>query len=382
MKNINRHCPICESKNLSKLCNVSFCDNKNFTGLPDEYTITECNECGMVFSNMDATEKDFTDYYENFSTYLEKTNENCRRVLENEYAILYNMIQPYITENSKIMDIGTAKGGFLDYLNKKGLKNLYGIEPSIEDNKDNTLEDNIRLIKGDICQKLNITEKFDLINLQQVMEHIYNVKTALQNIKNLVRDNGYLLIDVPNADKYIDNYNVPYEFFIYEHINHFNKASLTNLLAENDFKIINVMYHNRIHYPNICILAQKQKNNIELKFANNDKIKEYISISKQNIDKTIKPYINNQEPLIIWGAAGKIGLLILGLGLKNANIIQIIDSSNAKIGKTLMGTKISSPEEIKNSDATILILSDVFKNEIIQYIKKIGLKNKIECLYK
>ena len=90
---------------------------------------------------------------------------------------------------------------------------------------------------GEIDQ---IDRKFDVITLFHVFEHIETPIYFLNRLKNLLNDNGIIIIVMPSYE-FID-----YDFFILEHINFFNLRSL-RLVASN----LNLKMKNKknIKYP-------------------------------------------------------------------------------------------------------------------------------------
>ena len=49
----------------------------------------------------------------------------------------------------------------------------------------------------DITDEITIDEKFDLILCTNVLEHIFDTKSSIQNLKYLLKEEGHLLISVP-----------------------------------------------------------------------------------------------------------------------------------------------------------------------------------------
>ena len=130
--------------------------------------------------------------------------------------------------------------------------------------------------------------------------------------------------------------------------------------------------------PSIRVLLKNNidsKNNMIIKSLN-----EYINRSIYDLDNNIiKKLFISQEKVILWGI-GSCTLDLFSLGLEKLNIADIVDSSTKKQGKILLGHKIISPNDIKDEEATILILPYIYNNSIYNQIKEMGLKNKVEFL--
>lgn len=104
-------------------------------------------------------------------------------------------------KDSKILDIGCGFGMTLNALRERGYKNLKGIDLSdeaIEYCKSIGLD----VEKIEIIEYCNVGEKYDLIIMSHVLEHIdkAEVINTLSNIRKfLLSPDGYLCIMVPNA---------------------------------------------------------------------------------------------------------------------------------------------------------------------------------------
>ena len=161
----------------------------------------------------------------------------------------------------------------------------------------------------------------------------------------------------------------------YEHISHFSKQSIINLANIYGFDIVSIeeCIWNNI-WPSIrSLLKNNPKNDIK------NSLNQYINDSIEDINIIIKRLMMSNEKVILWGI-GSSTLQLFSLGLEKLNIVSIVDASTKKQGKTLLGHKIISPNEIKDNDATILILPVVYYDSIYKQIKEMGLKNKIESI--
>ena len=103
-------------------------------------------------------------------------------------------------EKKNVLEIGCAEGGLLEVLRNNG-NYAVGAELSAEraaiaKQKNSKLN----VIVGDITDpKLSdkLNEKFDLIVIREVIEHVRNKTAAFDNLSALLNDNGYLFISFP-----------------------------------------------------------------------------------------------------------------------------------------------------------------------------------------
>ena len=68
--------------------------------------------------------------------------------------------------------------------------------------------------------------KFDIIFLVHVLEHIYEPKKLKQQLNQISKNNTLIFIQTPNISNSI------FDFFWYDHINHFNEYSIKKYLQK------------------------------------------------------------------------------------------------------------------------------------------------------
>ncbi|MCG2700586.1 class I SAM-dependent methyltransferase [Candidatus Parcubacteria bacterium] len=148
------------------------------------------------------------------------------------------------TKDLSVFDIGCGFGNALQYFKKKGMK-VSGIE-STEERSSYAQSKGLKVHHCAIEDFGCISEeRFDLVTLFIVLEHLREPAKILTNIKNqLLKPDGLLVIDVPNefndfqlvADK---EYKLN-QWWVCppNHINYFSASSLENLLKKVGYKII------------------------------------------------------------------------------------------------------------------------------------------------
>ncbi|MBP7511855.1 MAG: class I SAM-dependent methyltransferase [Bacteroidia bacterium] len=120
---------------------------------------------------------------------------------------LINRFRP--NENAKIIDLACGKGRHSIYLNSKGF-NVTGVDLSCQSIAQAKLSENDSL-KFEVrdLRNLNLQEKFDIaLNLFTSFAYFDNLETdllVLNQIKSILKSDGYLLIDFFNAKKVIEN---------------------------------------------------------------------------------------------------------------------------------------------------------------------------------
>jgi len=138
-------------------------------------------------------------------------------------------------DNSKnILDFGCGTGGFLKLLKNK--YNSYGVEMS-DIYRNILVNDDLEVYKS--IDKFNIT--FDIICLWHVFEHLDDPINVLTQIKNYLKPDGIILIEVPHAeDILMTRYNnLEFKKFNYwsEHLILHTKESLKKFIEKSNLKV-------------------------------------------------------------------------------------------------------------------------------------------------
>jgi O-antigen biosynthesis protein len=122
--------------------------------------------------------------------FIDLTNKNCSHTLIIDLA----------GQNKKILEIGTSTG-FVTKILQERQNEIVGIE--IDPDAAHIAEKYCsRMIIGDIekCDLDNFFTgpSFDVIILGDVLEHLIYPKALLRNVKKILKEDGYLIVSLPN----------------------------------------------------------------------------------------------------------------------------------------------------------------------------------------
>ncbi|MBI2600879.1 class I SAM-dependent methyltransferase [Candidatus Daviesbacteria bacterium] len=146
----------------------------------------------------------------------------------------FNLFKKYL--KGEILEVGCGIGNFTGYLAQHGSVTAIDIEQEYIINLSKEKKANITYKIADISsKKFSIGKKFNAIVCINVLEHIKDHKTALENISSALKEDGYLILLVPahqflygEIDKNID------------HFRRYDKKQLQNLLINAQFNIRNI----------------------------------------------------------------------------------------------------------------------------------------------
>ena len=387
---MNRNCPICSSPDKEHLYRQDF--HNKAVSLMKTYDVEVCTNCGFVYADNIPPQKDFDRYYEVMSKYEYNHKEGV--VSEDNlrhFSKIVDFLAPLLTDKSSIiLDVGCSTGGLLSIFKSKGYSNIIGIDPSA------SCARSAKELYGIDVRVNNINNfksagKFDLIVLSAVLEHLSDFGGSMRKIRSLLKDDGLLFIEVPDAERFAEFIAAPFQQFSVEHINYFSRYSMRNFLSVFSFSPVKVVQSasklNLATDPDLFVLSAKTKitgPKIMKDKVSEVKVREYIAESVR-IDARIKELINKKlsgtDKMIVWGV-GTHTQRLLGSGLDPKRILYFVDSNSRYTGKMLGGREIKSPEKINEKNVPILISTYSYQDEIAGEIKnKFKLKNEIIRIY-
>lgn len=351
------NCTICNSSKTEVVDNKinSVTSDSNLIMKP--VTTCICIKCGNIFNlsgSRNSIENFYGESYNLMGNSFDAETEifvNSKNFSLSDWRLIHIIENISFRDKGKILDIGCGKGNFLkSFSSKKPDWEFFGIETSksaLEFAKKNI--PNAKLQEG-IFSKEKFKDNFDFIVALNVLEHIELPCNFLLEIHEKLMDNGYACFDIPNFKLN------PADLFVYDHLTHFTKETLENLLLSCGFKIIKIFeYEDKVP---ILVLCQK---------SNSKSIKNHYELSKKIVKNHIK-FCN--EMLEVYETVNKkfnqYGVIGLGIfvwaGLQEhcldkSKISVFFDENKSLIGKSILNIKINNLTEISKYNNLPIVLS-------------------------
>ena len=253
-------------------------------------------------------------YFQNNKAYYKKKYNNDEQTyinskIKQKYQNINRLRKSKLV--GKVLDIGCGKCEFISFFKKKGWE-VTGIEQSEYSLNNKSIKNSVLIGNANeiIKRLIKQNKKYDLISLNNVLEHLLDPVIIINHIKKLLKKNGILSINIPNDESLFQkfliknkivkrNYWVAYP----DHINYFNIKSFEYFINQLDLKVVDSISD----FPIELFLLNSNSNYVEnktrgrgahlsrIKFEiflmNNFKINEineyYRSMSKLGIGRNI-----------------------------------------------------------------------------------------------
>ena len=253
-------CPVCNDTHIQT---VLICNDYSLTN--EDFSIVKCNNCQLQFTFPVPNKFEIAPYY-NFPSYISHTdikegwiNKIYHRVRQHTLLDKTNWVQSLFTgHKGNLLDVGAGTGAFAHSMTEKGW-NVTALEPDDASRKRAFVNYNVHLLPIETLFDLP-AQKFDVITLWHVLEHVHDIAVYMNEFKKLLKHNGRLIIAVPNYTcfdaqfykKFWAAYDVP------RHLYHFSPNSMHALVNKNQMQIVQYkpMWFDSFY---ISLLSEKYK---------------------------------------------------------------------------------------------------------------------------
>lgn len=232
---------------------------KDYTVSNETYSLLYNEEFDLLVTN--PVPENLEKYYES-EEYISHT-DNKQSLFDRVYQFVRNctlrkklkLINSFNTENKTILDIGAGTGDFLATC-KKNNWSVVGVEPSEKARKISEGK-NINLLTD--ISEIN-KQQFDVITMWHVLEHIPNLTEYIYQLKSLLKENGVLVIAVPNYKSYDAQHYKQFwaAYDVPRHLWHFSKTSIKKLFSEVNMEVVKTLPMKFDSYY-VSLLSEKYK---------------------------------------------------------------------------------------------------------------------------
>lgn len=196
-----------------------------------------CRACGLIWSDPRPSEDDLKDFYatkyrqEYKGIYKPKTKHIHRDAVEAVKRYLF--LKKIIKAGDKVLDVGSGSGVFVYTLAKLGF-DAAGLEPD-QDHSD-FARDILHIdVTTGFIQDMDPKPCYDMVTLHHVLEHFSDPFQNLKTVWAILKPEGYLMVEVPNAQ---DIRQDPKNRYHKAHLYTFNPETLEEILKKAGFGLV------------------------------------------------------------------------------------------------------------------------------------------------
>ena len=213
-------CPLCQQNDLEVI------STKDRRGKALETDL--CRSCGTVFNNPIPTDEELTqfyskDYRKDYKSVSVPKKKHSLRAFERAQRF-FDMNEERLSNITSCLDVGAGGGEFLSLAKQRGW-DAKGIEPNEGYAKSAKDFYDVDIFCGMMNETDYPEKSFDLIRLNHVLEHINTPVEFLNRLRDWLKDDGILYVEVPDIRAYAA-VKTKGKIFHYGHIFNFSPWTL------------------------------------------------------------------------------------------------------------------------------------------------------------
>ena len=222
------------------------CQTKEFKVISEKdryglfYPTGICLNCGHLQQTSYLNSKSLNKFYEKHYRDIYKTG-NPEELFLSQYFEVAKKIDSFVGDiNIKnILEVGSGPGGILKYFEDKKNSNVLGIDLD-QRYLDYGIKNNLKLINSTV-ESFSSNNKYDLIIVCHVLEHLKNPISLLEQLKSFLNNDGTIYIEVPSLESVKDGaYGKNLQNYLHlAHVSHFTEKSIKDLINISGYKILN-----------------------------------------------------------------------------------------------------------------------------------------------
>lgn len=226
-------------------CIICGCTEWSFVFNVGAHRLVKCPSCGLLFTaDYSAEETSYIedDYFISKNQYVARWDELC-----SGFELLADKIMRF-KQHGRFLDIGASIGALMHVVSKRGFE-VKGVEVSKWASEFARKEKGLDVATGKLDDAFFESETFDVVVVNHVLEHIDDPVSMLTIIRNILKNNGLLVVGVPNSNSIMAKLRGPkwQSLRPEEHIWHFAPSTLRRLISNVGFN--ELYFEAKDNYP-------------------------------------------------------------------------------------------------------------------------------------
>lgn len=193
------HCPLCSHPTLTPLF---MC--RDHTVSQEEFLVVQCENCTFRFTQEVPDSEHIGAYYkaESYISHSDTREGFMNQLYHRARAYMLGQKHKLLRKHSpgkRLLDVGCGTGYFLQFMQGKGW-DVLGIEPDEDARNFAKNNFNLTVFSPEVLSAWRKEKKasFEAITLWHVLEHLHRPDHYLQSLRDMLTDDGVLLVAVPN----------------------------------------------------------------------------------------------------------------------------------------------------------------------------------------
>lgn len=364
--NVIDACPLCDSRDVRPF------NSYGPRCLVGDYHITTgqvenvwCGRCGLGWNRLMMDDAELAAFYAAYTKKVGSEDEDDLLFgtpdadVETLTASQARFVAEHVTApRGRVLDIGCGKGSFLKSF--KAVRDGWqyvGVEPSREEAALARRDPSFEIHEGMFGSVPLERGGFDLVAIMHVLEHVSRPVEVVRQMRELLTPGGLLFVEVPNT---ID-LNMFYDVLLFEHLYHFQPATLGWLLQREGFEI--VAHATSTSYGAQRVIARKRMAAAaapawpDVHMAGGARRWHALWGSMNALAARGAERAAAGERVAVFGAGMTAATWLVHSALHDAPLVGLFDESQWKIGRTLFDRPIYALGDITRHNVDFVMLA-------------------------
>lgn len=355
-------------------------------GFDMSYKVVRCTHCGFHYARELPDEDTFSAYYQSVSKY--DAPESVAPVDRARIDATVRFLEGRIDKSERIADLGCGYGALLGGLQAAGYKQLQGLDPA-----PNAAQCALKMFGVRNIQRGLMSEAYTVLDLQSVdlvcvmcvLEHLPKLRQDMVQLMECLRPGCKILLEVPAIECFLQPDCEPFGEFSLEHIQFFDKESLTNLMQSLGARPLAMELLDLPMVASGGMLGLFEwggsiPQEPVFQRSNSGAMHAYIEVSQQLLGRALQRI--PKGPVLVYGAGSHTARLLSHLErIPGCEVRGIVDSNPNLQGKRMGRWTVSAPSSIHDSpDAAVLVSSFRSQKAIAEHLQE-TVPNPLVLLY-
>ncbi len=345
-----RRCPACDGPEQSlaaaplfALDDFQFFTDQQGVNRADHHVVA-CGHCGLLYTNPCYTPTGFQRLFEKAGLSYGHT---AGRIVEQ-----VEWLARHFPQAQSLLDVGCGNGDLLRALPQTIER--FGIDVDQHVLDDAAQQSADISFTGCDFDGLDDLPQSDVITLFHVLEHLANPARFLKQLRQLAKAGVSLVVEVPVVERAtVEQDRDIVGFFTIQHLTHFSKASLENMLTANGWKVLSA--EAMAGYNGWRVVAEPSSLSITAMACDQTALpaaNAYLAVWRENVAAVKKRLqtLHDKPRIMVWGAGqhSEYLALLTELFRLDAEFV-MVDSDPLKQGQTYHGIPVLAPEQVPES---------------------------------
>jgi SAM-dependent methyltransferase len=203
------------------------------------FAFVRCRRCGLVYQDPQPVFEDLRRRYgPEYFAYELANEENFFGLMRLGLAdIAFDRVTAGMPAPRTFLDVGCATGMLLQWVRDRGWA-AQGVDLCRESADYGERVRGVRIRVGTLEEARFTDDSFAVVHCSHLIEHVYDPRAFLREVRRVLRDDGRAVISTPNIGGFQARlFGARWRSAIVDHIVLFSRPTLRRMLAEEGFEV-------------------------------------------------------------------------------------------------------------------------------------------------